>query len=807
MSTNANKNLFEELQKKGYFLLPLPYRKKFPPPKAWMSRNTPFSIPENGNVAISTRGELGILITNDEASTEWAEERFGKPHVRSKRGGHWYFRNTNNLPNEGNRKTTVGEFEFHTNNKYALIPPSIHPSGSTYEWEKSLPFIGDLPEAPDLRDLFHPGGTHHDELLHISASLAGKGKSVEEIYSGLENLINTFPDPKAHPEKELREMAKSAFTKFHDSKQKKPVKPDMPESGKQEGDDIHVVISDIDRIYGKIHNGIDGVIVYQKADNFTDVLRYRGVIGPVVMIDGISPGVTLNLNNEKMTLELKDVIPYLKHAFSLNQTKTQKLIEIINSYVLGVLDSGNATPYQTSPISVVKDKVTVSCENRCDVAHILAQLRDFYSYASHPMAYISVFAWTLVAPLHDEMKRRSIKGIQTPLIIEAGKTKGGKTTLGNLFIGKGYGLSHDGYFYAYNRVYTKFTLMKHLGESNLPALIDDLPQDWIKQHKEDLKAYVQTGHFGDRGRSDQTLTEYRGRRSFIATINDDIRVDDDLAMSTRLLILWFNEENRQRKNKQKYDSLFDATPEGFMFELFRNVFEGKDMAEIMHEIEKLENVTEWINYGIMKINELCQKYGIEGFPLYAELTASGRMTNAMEIAQGFVEEWSRMKIADGIRYRSAIEGAFKVELKDDRIHIHFTPSAFKTLSQRLNLRIPYSNAANFLSNVDSRDDDVRVEAGGKPHSVRIDQYPLRVYTISISADDEPPPSYIKGSPIHPKNAPTPEGWKIVSVLDEVGLIGGAEGNWELHRGDFVTLPDSVASSLVQKGSARYVVLT
>ena len=142
----------------------------------------------------------------------------------------------------------------------------------------------------------------------------------------------------------------------------------------------------------------------------------------------------------------------------------------------------------------------------------------------------------------------------------AGKTQGGKTPLGDIFIGKGYAMAKDAYYYPYQKVRTTFTLMKHLGETSIPALFDDLPSDWLQQHRDDLKAYVQIGHFGDRGKSDQTVQEYRGRRSFIGTVNSSIRVDDDLAASMRIIILRFTEQNRRRKNLPEWNTLIDGLP-------------------------------------------------------------------------------------------------------------------------------------------------------------------------------------------------------------------------------------------------------
>ncbi len=146
-----------DLRKGGYFLLPLPAQRKEPPPEGWTERTDPYDITTGGNVAVGARGEICILITNDEAATEWATRRYGAPNVRSRRGGHWYFRGGDGWSNLPNTETAAGTMELHVHNKYALIPPSIHPSGVPYTWERPLPPIAELPPCPtDLRALWSP---------------------------------------------------------------------------------------------------------------------------------------------------------------------------------------------------------------------------------------------------------------------------------------------------------------------------------------------------------------------------------------------------------------------------------------------------------------------------------------------------------------------------------------------------------------------------------------------------------------------------------------------------------------------------
>ncbi len=211
----------ETLRAWGYTLLPLPPRRKSPPPVGWVEGREPYPIPKGANVAIGTRGELAILITNDEAATTWAAEQFGPPHVGSRRGGHWYFRALPGQANEANRLTPVGLMEFHIRNKYALVPPSIHPDGDAanplYRWVRPLPSLKDLPEAPDLRDLFHPNGTHHSELLSMSSAGAHAGKKAVTIFQELVAYRDAhLTDTLAHPDRELRKLAGSAYEKYHE---------------------------------------------------------------------------------------------------------------------------------------------------------------------------------------------------------------------------------------------------------------------------------------------------------------------------------------------------------------------------------------------------------------------------------------------------------------------------------------------------------------------------------------------------------------------------------------------------------------
>ncbi|MEM0135748.1 MAG: hypothetical protein QXU18_11100 [Thermoplasmatales archaeon] len=530
-----------------------------------------------------------------------------------------------------------------------------------------------------------------------------------------------------------------------------------------------VWISKRDGIYATLQNGDEGVLkIYYvneedpQKSTMKVILRFIGQIGPVVRINGDKIGIRYNINGTEDVNSVDDFIIFMRQKLALTSPQVQLLRQAIDSFVLDETMKENISEYLSSPVVVIGGRIIVDYHNDNDLTVILKVLRDFYNHASHPQAYLATLGWALLAPLHAELKRRSKAGVLTPSIIMTGKTKGGKTSLGRLFIGHGFAQEQARYFYPYNRTYTRFTLMKHLSETNLPAIFDDVPTSWIFQHKEDLKAYAGTNYWGDRGKGDQTLTEYLGERSFLITINDDFRIDDDLALALRLILLRFDERERQRADLNAWLEFFNSLPEGFMFPLINAILGGTDISELVEDAERFEKAEDWINYALNLLNAQCEKYQIEKFPLYeATRNETSHLTNAMEIAQAFIAEFDRIRnneeettqddgdngemLVKKVKYRSKIEGEFKIESRQESIgdkptwrkFIYFTGSAFKTLVMMQGLRCPYSNAANFLNNISS-DDGVRVEYGGKLISKRLgdNNDPLKVYCISIPEEPE-----------------------------------------------------------------------
>ena len=479
--------------------------------------------------------------------------------------------------------------------------------------------------------------------------------------------------------------------------------------------EYHIMISATDGLIGYVRNGPEGLIQWIRnyvdskgnvGGSKIDVARFNGSIGPIYLIDGETRGIGVTLNGTKYApMPLSDFYYLFKQELSLTNPLMQKLKEIVNAWADRAVADEKAVNCRSSPIYVNSEGIIhVDYPHVGDVGDIIAKLRGFHEKATHPLAYRTVLAWALMAPLHDELKRHAdvSRRIQAPQIMMAGKTQGGKTPLGDFFIWKGFAMRKDAYFYPYQTVKTTFTLMKHLSETNIPVLFDDLPSDWLTTHSDDLKAYVQTGHSGDRGRSDQTVQEYWGRRSFIGTVNSSIRIDDDLAASMRIIISRFTEQHRRRKNLPEWNALIDGVPDGFMIELFRVMFGGQSIWDVAREAERFQTPADWVNYTIDKLNMLSHWFGLPEWPPFKKEESADDDSNALEVAQAFLAEWERIqKNSDdyydreidmnvkSVKYRSPIEGEFLIEWKGTRNYIWFTGPAFKTLTARQRSEAPW----------------------------------------------------------------------------------------------------------------------
>ncbi len=161
---------------------------------------------ENHGVGFTT-GHVSRVVVIDADTTEAYEKmlvKYGEPHARTKRGGHWYFRH----PQDG--KVTSAPLEPGLDCKadggYVVAPPSRHRS-----WTRGIPDRKALPPLPkELRDARGqntargkhrngsapqgsrpagaeiPGGQRNRELTSLAGTMRRRGMGEAEILAALE---------------------------------------------------------------------------------------------------------------------------------------------------------------------------------------------------------------------------------------------------------------------------------------------------------------------------------------------------------------------------------------------------------------------------------------------------------------------------------------------------------------------------------------------------------------------------------------------------------------------------------------------
>ena len=599
---------------------------------------------------------------------------------------------------------------------------------------------------------FHPIKSEPDFYEFREWCQKNKINGVENELSTLENMEispNLLPTiiEFYNSQKDLNQFDQRALNNFMNKK--------------QQNHEISVTVSEKDEVYGVIRNGTDGVFSQIKKfeqenrkgeietkTRVFEIFRFNGSIGPVIKIDGEKIGIRYDINGETGMGTIDEVRAMLRRKFSLTPAKVQSMTEILYAFALSEAKSKKLEILYSNHIHVGNDGI-IACtyQKEFNIREILQALSDFLPHSTHPDALLSSISRNLLSPLHFEIKKRVGIVTKIPFGLLQGTTGAGKTPISELVMARGYDQKRDEWFFQYENVKTFFALMKHLTTSNLPCLYSDVNGAWLYQNKESFKSYSQSGNIASRGTSEQTLNEYVGYRTFDIDTNSTVRPDDDAALSGRFSSYLFTNDNKRRVDRKKFLDFIKNVPFGFMYGLFRECFAGKSIEQIIAEVEGFERATQWEDYGVQKLNELCEKYGINKFS-FQRIGSTSVETNAENVAYAFIDQYFKdheesedydPKTDMNIHRRKNIpmfsdNQARVMEERDnftqeDWYIIYFQPSAYETLVGKLGLQVPYRKAAEFMSNI-IETDKIKILFDGKTSSQRMDE-PRKVYGLKV----------------------------------------------------------------------------
>ena len=227
---------------RGWSVIPISGNKRPPSGFLWTPYQERIAKPAELKQWFSVDGHKGIAAVFGEVSgglasrdfddaetyKTWAEDYYEwasvLPTVKTARGCHVYFRLRQDSPLYGKNTVNYKDGELRLSNCYCLLPPSLHPSGSVYEWIIPLP-PGDLIEIDPceigmegeltvLRDdkgeipALIPSGQRNATLARIAGIMRRPGLSEGAISAALHKENADRCDPPL-PDAEIDAIARS----------------------------------------------------------------------------------------------------------------------------------------------------------------------------------------------------------------------------------------------------------------------------------------------------------------------------------------------------------------------------------------------------------------------------------------------------------------------------------------------------------------------------------------------------------------------------------------------------------------------
>jgi hypothetical protein len=398
-----------------------------------------------------------------------------------------------------------------------------------------------------------------------------------------------------------------------------------------------------------------------------------------------------------------EFLTFINSTLKLSGTARQAFAEFLYALIGQAKEKGMIVDDPT-PISVSRDGVigvNFDVQNM-NTSAILSAIRGFHPRSTNPRAFLSALSYATTAPLHYHIRKYSPPQFLTPLHVSNGITGSGKTTTCAIFVLNGYAQRKQEGVLGLEQVRTAFTLAHNLGDSTLPVIINDVNTEWLDRLSEQLKNISESSIASDRGRPDQTINRREVKRSIFITMNQEIALGDDAARARRNILESYTKENLAKQDFQAYNAFTDSLPDGFMFGIFKEIYQGKNVLDVVKEVRNITSSSGFVNYGIGKINELCGKYNVDPFPLYNSDQVETAGGPAGMLCEWFIDQWNRLNTLDasGRVYAPYPEvSATELHIREDKgIHtIYFTGAAYKAAKNRLGFK--FNSATDLLNNI------------------------------------------------------------------------------------------------------------
>src|SRR5579875_2054558 len=418
--------------------------------------------------------------------------------------------------------------------------------------------------------------------------------------------------------------------------------------------------------------------------------------------------ITFKWLGTAFTKTVSEFLTFANSNLKLSGASRQHFAEFLFALISQAKDNDLITD-DPSPIIVDDDGIIrVNYDvSSIDIKKSMSLLRDFYEWTSNPSALLSAMSFALTGPLHYYIRQMAPADFLVPIHLSDGQTGAGKTSMAALFCVRGYAQDKDSAILSKQRVATRFTFMKALGDSTLPVIINDIGMSWLKQLLEEIKNAREGAIIGSRGKADQTVNDYILKRSLFLTMNETFDPFSDAALNRRFITEHFSDSEVKRQDKKRFRDLENRLTPGFMFGLFSDVFDGRMIGDVVRDITQTDGPDGFVQYGLDRINELCFKHGVPPFPPYRAQNTLKSGGEVEELCQWLVGMWRKINDADDYGRHYNYSGIDRTNLDVDIISIDsdrstiyviwFIGSTFQ--KARKELQLPWANATDMLNNI------------------------------------------------------------------------------------------------------------
>ena len=246
------------------------------------------------------------------------------------------------------------------------------------------------------------------------------------------------------------------------------------------------------------------------------------------------------------------------------------------------------------PVAVVDGVIKINRTADQPTAEILKTLIELHAISTHPDSFFTSLLYDMISPFSYEIRHQ---GQKFPYRLLSGRTHGGKTSEQFLLTLKGSDQSIEDRKETLNTIKTIFTFGQQVEKSRLPFLVDDISNEWLKFHSEELKGGTDGVKFMARGTRAQTQIVYEMLGMPTFTMNQEPVIP--LALKDRIIMSLFTEKNQRRQNKIEWERLSDQLKPGFMLNILKESMDGKNIADLIHDIHKSVRTDGEINQRII----------------------------------------------------------------------------------------------------------------------------------------------------------------------------------------------------------------